>query len=87
MLRDSEPPPSSIVPASPLTLLLQHRRLVTSTPLKVKLLLVVRGPLTLGEMEALLLESRSLISADTPGSITRSCVKFWEEVGSASSSR
>ena len=41
MFRDSEPPPFSIVPLAPLMRLLQHSRLVTSTPLKTKLLLVV----------------------------------------------
>ena len=56
-------------------------------PLKTKLLFVVRAPLTLGEIEALSFDSSSLMSADTPGSITRSCVKLRAEVGSDSSSR
>lgn len=86
MFRDSVPPPPPMVPLSPLTRSLQHSKLVTSIPLNTKLLLVVRAPFTLGEMEALSFDRRSLRSADTPGSITRSWVKFRAEVGSASSS-
>ena len=86
MFRDSVPPPSSIVPREPLIRLLQQSRLVTSTPLNTKLLLVVRAPLTLGEMEALSFDNNSLMSADTPGSITSSCVKLRAEVGNPSSS-
>ena len=85
-LRDSEPPPLSIVPLEPLMRLLQHSRLVTSTPLKTKLLLVVRAPFTLGEIDALSFDSSSLMSAETPGSMTSSCVKLRADVGSASSS-
>ena len=63
MLRDSVPPPLSIVPADPLTRLLQQSRFVTSIPLKTKLLFVVRAPLTLGEIEALLFGEREDPSA------------------------
>jgi hypothetical protein len=84
--RESEPPPLSMVPLEPLTRLLQHRRFVTSTPLKTKLLLVVRAPFTLGEIDALSFDSSSLMSADTPGSMTSNWVKFRADVGSASSS-
>jgi hypothetical protein len=45
-------------------------------PLKTKLLLVVRAPLTLGEIDALSFDSSSLMSAETPGSMTSSCVKL-----------
>ena len=65
---------------------MQQSRFVTSTPLNTKLLLVVRAPFTLGEIEALSFDSSSLMSADTPGSITSSCVKLRAEVGSPSSS-
>ena len=85
-MRESVPPPPSIVPAAPFTRLLQQSRLVTSIPLKTKLLLVVRAPFTLGEIEALSFERSSLMSADTPGSITRSWVKLRAEVGKDSSS-
>jgi hypothetical protein len=60
--------------------------LVTSIPLKTKLLSVVRAPLTLGDIDALLFERRSEMSADTPGSMTRSWVKLRAEVGRDSSS-
>src|SRR5262245_37884560 len=86
MFRDSEPPPWSIVPLSPLTRLLQPSRLVTSTPLNRKLLFVVLAPFTLGEIEALLFDNNSLMSADTPGSITSSCVKLRADDGNPSSS-
>ena len=76
-----------MVPRAPLTRLLQHSRLVTSMPLNTKLLFVVRAPLTLGEIDALLFETRSLRSAETPGSVISSCVKLRADVGSCSSSR
>ncbi len=87
MLRDRVPPPASIVPRDPLIRLLQHSMFVTSMPLKTKLLFVVRAPFTLGEIEALSLDSSSLMSAETPGSMASSCVMLRADVGSDSSSR
>ena len=81
MLRESVPPPASIVPREPLMRLLQHSMLVTSMPLNTKLLLVVRAPFTLGEIDALSFDSSSLMSAETPGSMASSCVMFRAEVG------
>ena len=72
MLRDSVPPPASMVPREPLVRLLQQSMLVTSMPLNRKLLFVVRAPFTLGEIDALSFDSSSLMSADTPGSIASS---------------
>ena len=48
MLRESDRPPFSMVPADPVTRLLQQSRLVTSTPLNTKLLFVVRAPFDAG---------------------------------------